>query len=331
MTVEQQEVGGTLPYAKSSSFGWELVGHGEPYVDCGSVKYRGCLNAAAHQNSLDAFHSFGVLNGIEVLGKPVGYLESFYRCCNRKECPRCYESWAGLESFRAAYRFARYLFSKNAVDRCFGKPDEKKRVLGIEALFKFGAKSVNHRVFSRRRLIHVAVSVSPSDYGMNYVHLRRKLYKVARFVGLTGGLTIFHPFRSRDDQKNVYRSDWYFSPHFHIVGFGWIVKTVEAYEKFGWIAENLGVRETVLGTIQYQLSHAGTNPLYHTITWFGDLSYNKFKCEPMPELPKRLCPLCGSELKPLVFVGGTDRPPPQVEGVFRVPVEDWIEKPRRGW
>ena len=50
---------------------------------------------------------------------------------------------------------------------------------------------------------------------------------------------------------------------------------VENYKKSGWVVKNKGERESNYGTIRYILSHAGVKKGYHTLTWFGDLSYSK--------------------------------------------------------
>ena len=42
--------------------------------------------------------------------------------------------------------------------------------------------------------------------------------------------------------------EWYYAPHFHIVGFGWRTTVHRAYGKFGWFVKDLGVRESVFQT-----------------------------------------------------------------------------------
>ena len=108
-TTVQAALRGILPYAKSIELGlWTLVGNGEAYRDCGDLRYRGCLNVDEHPASLD--------------GRDQGqvYVESFYRSCNRKECPKCYESWAGLESYRAQHRLLSSIVSAERVLEVIG-------------------------------------------------------------------------------------------------------------------------------------------------------------------------------------------------------------------
>jgi len=174
----------------------------------------------------------------------------------------------------------------------------------------------------KARDIHVVVSPSTMDVlRLSYEDLRRKTYVVAKKSGFWGGSCIFHPFR-----KEVLTGKWYFSPHFHLLGFGWIRGTKEGFEDHGWVVKNLGVRKTVSGTALYQLSHAGVHERYHTITWFGRLAYNKLRV-PKQERPVEICPICGEPLRQLYYFGAAVLP--EEEGDFWFEPEGWEYKPRR--
>lgn len=95
------------------------------------------------------------------------------------------------------------------------------------------------------------------------------------------------------------------SPHFHVLGYGWVKNTAQIYARTGWVIKNLGVRKTVGGTALYQLSHAGVKKSTHTITWFGQLSYNRLKIPKMPKPEKPACPLCGNELRRILMIDGS--------------------------
>jgi hypothetical protein len=149
----------------------------------------------------------------------------------------------------------------------------------------------------RGREIHVIVSPKRKDvYSLSFQDLRRKCYFVVRNSGVLGGSCIFHPFRQNEKTKA-----WYFSPHFHIIGFGWIRGTKRGYIRHGWIVKNAGIRKTVSGTALYQLSHCGVHEKYHSITWFGKLSYNRLRVPEKP-LEKEVCPICGSKLRLLLQI-----------------------------
>jgi len=117
---------------------------------------------------------------------------------------------------------------------------------------------------------HIIISVPNWLYHKPINELRKDAYKILSKVNAVGGTLICHPFRYHKEIKQ-----WYFSPHFHVIGFGWIENTKEIYHKEGWVVKNLGVRKSVFGTFHYQLSHAGVKKGFHTLVWFGRLSRAK--------------------------------------------------------
>lgn len=171
------------------------------------------------------------------------------------------------------------------------------------------------------RVIHVVVSPPKRLWEMPYPKLRAKVYAVSKKSGIIGGSCIFHPFR-----ENEFTKKWHFSPHFHILGFGWVRGTKAGYIKHGFVVKNVGIRKTVFGTALYQLSHAGIHDKYHTITWFGKVSYNNLHVLPMVKEPQ-VCPICGSKLRPLWYFGKEDLI--EVEGDFWFDPEGWEYKPQR--
>jgi len=164
---------------------------------------------------------------------------------------------------------------------------------------------------------HVVVSPPKWLHDRPIRDLKKIAYKILKSVNCKGGTLIYHPFRYNKKFK-----EWYFSPHFHVIGFGWIANVSELYNKEGWIVKNKGTRDSVFATFYYQLSHAGIKKGYHTLTWFGDLSYSKLKIEKEPD--SNLCPLCSAKLR-LVFHYGLFgwTPPPEIEGEFFVNPEGW--------
>jgi hypothetical protein len=294
--IQADQPEGIPPVSEKYQIGdWTLPGQGEAYSDCGELRFRGCLHVGGH-------------HGGEREGK--AFVKGYYRSCNRKQCPKCYEKWASLEASRAVYRLLHFCASKKAIERVYLIKDDEKRYLAIEGLF---AKA-------KRKPIHVVFSVPKRFYSENITRLRPRMYKLSQKSGLYGGCAIFHPYRERKKLKT-----WYFSPHFHVVGFGWVRNVKYLYEHYGWIIKNIGLRKTVHGTLFYQLSHAGVHKDHHVVTWFGRLSYNKLRVEPVPVL-KPSCPLCERPLIELVWCGSLDRPPPDKEGVFWLSAEDWAEK-----
>jgi len=185
--------------------------------------------------------------------------------------------------------------------------DLEKQSQRIEMCFKH----------ARRKPIHVIFSVPEVLWSEKIEVLRVRLYKIAKKCGLSGGCAIFHPFREHHVQKT-----WYWSPHFHVIAFGWVKDVRSLHSRYGWVIKNVGVRKSVHATLMYQLSHAGVHPGHHVITWFGSLSYSKLRVDPLPEV-KNVCPLCGSPLKDLLWCGGLDRPPPDKDGEYFLDADDW--------
>lgn len=295
--MELSQSQGMLPIARStfttfevaSYREWKRVGHGQPYHDCGKTLVFGCINVEDHnQANLDR----------EVVGKV--FVDLRRRTCLRAKCPVCYEKWAGKEAHRIEYRLGQWR--------------------------------------SSGRVIHVVVSVPFENWYKDLGELRSQAYKYAKKVGVFGGSCIIHPERERCVYCGEYKDiqtkrcvkcgckdfSWVFSPHFHLLGYGWIHghKVSELYKKTGWVIKNLGVRDSVSATALYQLSHCGTHPTKHSITWFGALSYNKLKL--IPEVrEKKTCPLCKAELVKLFWVGEGNMPYKDEGEFFDLP-ENWI-------
>ena len=223
-------------------------------------------------------HRNARIDGVDVVGKV--YVKGYRRSCGRAECPICYEKWGSKEAHRIEHRF-KYWRGKY------------------------------------RRAIHVVFSSPAKDLELDYPKLRRRLYGIAKKVGLMGGSVIFHPFRQMEGKR------WVLSPHFHVLGFGWICRVREVNAETDWVVKNVGVRKSVYATAMYQLSHAGVHPKRHTVTWFGKLSYNQLKA-PKFEVEKEVCPLCGKRLVEVRWVGEGD-PPEEKEGGYFLPPDGWRE------
>jgi hypothetical protein len=228
----------------------------------------------------------------------------YRKSCGRAECPVCYEKWASKQAHRA-----------------------EKRLSFYRGPF--------------RKAIHVTANPSIEVVAkLSYRSLRTYAVKALKKAGLRGGCLIYHPWRELEDDAGRKTGEWYYSPHFHSVGFGWIHDTPEIAAVNGVVVKNHGLRKNVYATLMYQLSHAGvsmplsrcgilpiaksTGSKLHTVTWWGACSYNKMHV-PREELEgKECCPICKAPLVTLMFVGNGD-PPPDVEGDLFLPASDWEE------
>jgi len=293
---------------------WGLPAHGQAYKDCGSVKVKGCDNVEKHNH-----------------GKVFGRI--FKRNCMRKECPVCMEGWASGEAERSLVRMASFVVGSDEVEKVL----RDLRVVNSKNPPQIFHRDVVEDLESmikeyRLKPIHLVLSPPEKEYSMfedpsAYRKTREKAYKIAKISGFKGGAMIIHPYRLKcptcgiaipEYQKVCLKCGgstfkWFFSPHFHFVGFGWIENAKELYARFGWVVKNLGVRKNVFWTFQYLLSHAGvSNSGFHTTTWFGDLAYNVLRHVAVLKRPLELCPYCGNALRPLQWIkAGSD--PPKLE------------------
>jgi len=211
-----------------------------------------------------------------LLGKPLDHLAYFER--RKYSCKRqaCPEDWKDWAS-RETSRAARRLKA-----------------------FKLKGRNL--------KPIHIMVSIPHADYLLNLSEMRVKVYKSLKKLSILGGMCIYHPKRWKEDLP-------YFSPHFHIIGYGWLGDTHRNYLASGYVVKNLRVRKSVGGTIWYQLSHAGVHEKHHTVTWFGCLSYNKLKLPKENERVKEhSCPFCKSALRQLVWLGEGSHGLPDQDG-----------------
>lgn len=193
---------------------------------------------------------------------------------------------------------------------------------------------------------HLMISLPTKDYGLSLKAMRAKVKRLLKKRGVIGGCAIFHAFR-----YNL-RDLWYFSPHFHVVGFilggyakcrncprkwnckagcsGFDDRAWQLQQKDGYVVKVFGKRKTIVGTLYYQLNHATivkNVERFHVYTYFGNVSYHKLKVT--IELRKAVCPICKHDLVRIRYFGDkaivTDRNSPFYE---RDSFEDYEEDGR---
>lgn len=194
------------------------------------------------------------------------WLVQYQRSCYRPICQICYLKWIARQANRATRRIEKY---------------QKK---------------------TKWQPIHIFLSAPLRDFDLSHKELRKKVYQILKEMKFIGGAVIFHPFRLDKATK----TRWNYSPHFHIVGYGYIAGWHdEIKRKYGWELGYRGKRESVFQTFCYLLSHCGVKKGFHTVTWFGDLSYGKLKILKEVKLHDQ-CPYC---LKKLVEIYHEDVDP----------------------
>ena len=276
-----------IPPIANKKVVWDMPSWGSAYDD----EWEGgaCMDILAHgQVKLD---------GINTSGKV--YVKPVRRNCGRFECPVCYETWVARSAKRIEHRFNEYF---------------KMRAKQWEGFSPY----VHHTTVS------LPQNIEQGELQDNMGKYRSKVYALLKRVGIHGGALIYHPYRwkclncgaNRKMGKktcSVCGGDLfmrYFSPHFHIIGLGFIrgYEVKRVYEETGYVIKdiNSGPRNT-FRTAQYQLSHCARRRGGRAFSWFGTLSYLKFKsgkyqCEGEP------CPICGKIMVPVEYLGGGDEP-----------------------
>ena len=207
-----------------------------------------------------------------------GFVKTFQKQCFRAGCDKCASSWISREANKTKSRLEHYQNMTNQ--------DSK----------------------------HIILSPPAWLLDQPIPELRKEAYKILKNVNAKGGCLVIHPFREYKQTQldGKTKTIWYPRVHFHIIGFGWLDHVVENYKKSGWVVKNKGERNSNYGTIRYILSHAGIKKGYHTLTWFGDLSYSNLSM-PKYENEASLCPYCREKMVQVTPCGDSlCEPPPQM-------------------
>lgn len=183
------------------------------------------------------------------------YVVHYRSSCYRPRCSICYYWWIIRQANRATQRIRKYI------------------------------KETHRAVF------HIAFSLPLSEYSLSLKEWRKKLSNIMKDLGMFGGAAIIHSHRRERHDKSRY----YFSPHFHVVGFGEIRGKIPLMrQKYGWEIFYLKERRSIFQTFCYLLSHAGIKKGCRSMIWLGELSYNKLQIK--QEKKTNLCPCCNVKL-----------------------------------
>jgi len=283
-----------------------LVGHGEvTNENCGVFRsHWGCLRVDLH-NRVKMVKVYDREKKKDVVVSTVGkgYVRKVFRSCDKPSCPICYKyGWAGRQARKVELRLAE--LSKGYVD----SKGNKHSGLG--------------------QVEHIVVTFPKKFWVLGYEVLKNKCSKVLSNRDVIGGFAIFHGFR-----YNL-RQYWYWSPHWHVLGFlrggykcrsckkiektgkcgienrncdGFVNRNYREFEKDGCIVKVKGLRKTVRGTARYLLDHSCIRKGVkrpHAGVWFGVCSYRKAKIK--VEKKGCTCPICKCELVKLRNFGGDD-------------------------
>ena len=269
------------------------------------------------ENSFGEFGDFQLVGHGKVTNDNCGKFRSFYGC-----------SRIGLHNRITldGQSFSGKVFMKSVFYSC-DKPSCPKCYLGGWTVRQ--ARNITNRLAeaSKRfgQVEHIIATIPPKFYGLSLEALRAKIDKILFDRGVIGGVKIFHGFRYN------FRKHWYWSPHFHVLGFilggykcrncakvrktgkcgienrncdGFVNRNYRMYEKDGCIVKVKGKRKSVYHTAFYQLNHSSVKKgvrRFQVATWFGVVSYRKMKVT--VEKRKSLCPICRHELEEHFYLG----------------------------
>jgi hypothetical protein len=227
--------------------------------------------------------------------------------CNEPTCPVCYPKFA--------YRLADGI--------C-------ERIAGYQ------------EVYPKDPISHLVMS--PPE-GTRYKDMKGAFASVTKMwikINGKGAAVWYHPYRMRKevvDKLKKYRIDWKkenpgktprgfwvwahedvlklgylgmyvkYSPHFHLLSTGYLVKSDEFYEQTGWIykkvirdqGEDLGNSPVMLSEIQivrvahYISTHCAWEWGKHSVRYIGDMSYSKLGRTKVSVTSERvICKICGN-------------------------------------
>jgi hypothetical protein len=97
-----------------------------------------------------------------------------------------------------------------------------------------------------KKIKHIVVNSANEDRDLPIKKMRRKVYSILKQCGVVGGVVIVHPFKLKNKQ-------WYHSPHFHVLAFGFVSFRPDLRRADKWYVKNMGVRNSVFGTMLYLL------------------------------------------------------------------------------
>lgn len=157
--------------------------------------------------------------------------------------------------------------------------------------------------------VHVTLSPPPNeraplwegmemDTGAVMKIARQKARKTAKKAGIRGGVLVFHAHRCKfqNDAKGRYdNSPLVWSPHWHVVGGGWVIGTRAIYEETGWVVVNHGVRFDTEGSIRYLMDHCAWVENGDALTYFGYATAHKTRVKKLESFFEACrCKGCGS-------------------------------------
>ena len=264
--------------------------------------------------------------------------------CGRVECPECWHDWGSKQSKRISERLRGYIrtarpddfttFTDSPGEDCFTYYDSE-----LERFWSVGHKE------NARHLRHITLSAAPGDVtpfmGTDQIHAIGKFW--AKWVGIKGGMMVFHPWRILPDirarltivirrargmgEEEYEKKFWqavredllrlgtwqdyvYWSPHFHIIGFGYICDSPNFNKLTGWVVKQVRnvsqkqewtgqrMKDDIAALAYYLLSHCNVEIGKKSVMWIGCMTPTNLKRlqeKPVVNLYPKECEKCKAQ------------------------------------
>jgi len=204
--------------------------------------------------------------------------------CGRRDCPKCMLRWAAKRGSAVGERLYGIQFEARRRHLKWGRP--------------------YHAVFSPEpedpEALRAFLPERPWTVD-DFRNLRTECIANMKRAGCHGGVVIFHGWRNTKADKS---GEWYWSPHFHVFGFGWLMPSPEFHDLTGWVYKKIrtltGLKDIsraasylfdhcALGTFEDGKERPGT---FQCGVWFGTVSNCKVEVvEAPPEESYLECPV----------------------------------------
>lgn len=240
---------------------WALLGSGRSKNDCGEWR----ANAS--------------------ISEDFKWIKRIKDGCRSRECPIDWPRYIQRQIVAVENRFWTFNKTVNHLNKSLKAQGKQQIILG----------NLRHVVISPPQI--VARGLMQTEEG--FTALKRQMNYRQDQCGIIAGVSVFHAHRWHDKKdcskanglygvchacdQGIEYGKWYDSPHWHILGYGYIKNTEGIFDKSGWFIKNIGDRDNVYGVIWYLLSHAAywsQNPKrFQSLAYLGLLSMQKLKKE----------------------------------------------------
>ena len=295
---------------------YQLVGNGEvtnpenaegtnPKA-CGRFYgFNGCVHTELHDvTTLDGLNHKGM-----------AFVSKRFRYCDKPTCPICYSHWAWVQSNSITIILAEASKKQGKIEHIIVGVPQVHYSLSFEEMRKKAQKALDARGIKGGGLIFHAFRYRKHNKTVGGILYPRGWYWSCHWHVI--GFLVDGYGKCRNCSNC--RFDAKGSAHVKstakcLACDGFEGCTRRKFEKeggkggAGYIVKVKGERKTVQGTAWYQLNHCSvrTDGKHHAIMWFGTCNRNKLKLtkERIRGLrEKAKCPICGSELVALRYMG----------------------------